>query len=93
MFHGLAALTTNRQHAHPEEYRVAGTPQSKKKWVTPEKGAVALKRARMQVGLTPNFKKVSEQNAALGKAIGRVAEAVRALKRSLRGTFEGVIEA
>ena len=47
----------------------------------------------MQVGLTPTFKKVSEQNAALAKAVGRVAEAVRALKRSLRGTFEGVIEA
>ena len=47
----------------------------------------------MQVGLTPTFMKVSEQNAALAKAVGRVAEAVRALKRSLRKTFEGVIEA
>ena len=66
LFHGLAALTSHRQCAHLEEYRVAGTPQSKRRWVTPEKLAVAHKSARMQAGATPIFKKVSDQDAVLG---------------------------
>ena len=45
---------------------VAGTPQSKRRWVTPGKLAVAHKSARMQAGATPIFKKVSDQDVVLG---------------------------
>ena len=37
------------------------------------------------------FKKVSDQNAAIGLAVGRSAESVRSLRRGLGGTFEGLV--
>ena len=72
---------------------VAGTPQSKRRWVTPGKLAVAHKSARMQAGATPIFKKVSDQDATLGSAVGRSAESIRAMRRGLVGTFEGLVVA
>ena len=54
-----------------DKYWVARTSKSKRRWVTPEKAAMALKSTQMQVSLKPTFRKVSEQNAALGAAISR----------------------